>query len=64
MNFIYAFNEDDRKDLLDKGFKEIFYCYINNKKAYAFENIPTKFYAMYSETDRNRFLITNMAYFI
>ena len=38
MKFIYALNEDDRQELITKGFKELFSCYIGEKKAYAFDD--------------------------
>lgn len=61
MKFIYALNEDDRKDLIKKGFKELFSCYIGNNKAYAFDS--TSRIAVFSKEDKKKFLFTNMAYF-
>jgi hypothetical protein len=64
MNFIYALNEEVRENLIKQGFKELFYCYVNGDKAYAFENIPNKLYAIYGDTDMKNMLVTDMAYFI
>lgn len=61
MRFIYAFNEKDRQELKTKGYREIFSCYIGDKKAYAFDG--TSNIAVFSQEDRKKFLFTNMAYF-
>lgn len=61
MKFIYALNENDRKELLEKGYRELFSCYIGKDKAYAFDG--TSNIAVFSKDDSKRFLFTNMAYF-
>lgn len=61
LKFIYALNESDRQELVAKGFKELFSCYIGDNKAYAFDS--TSNIAMFSQEDKRRFLFTNMAYF-
>lgn len=61
MKFIYALNDEDRKDLAGRGFKELFSCYINDKKAYAFDSTSNR--AVFGKEDKKRFLFTNMAYF-
>ena len=61
MKFIYALNELDRQELISKGFRELFSCYIGENKAYAFDN--TSRIAMFSQEDKKKFLFTNMAYF-
>ena len=61
MRFIYALNESDRQELIDKGFKELFSCYIGENKAYAFDS--TSHIAIFSQEDKKKFLFTNMAYF-
>nr|DAJ13120.1 MAG TPA: hypothetical protein [Siphoviridae sp. ctBWu8] len=61
LKFIYALNEDDRQELITKGFKELFSCYIGEKKAYAFDS--TSRIAVFSQEDKKKFLFTNMAYF-
>ena len=61
MKFIYALNEDDRRELITKGFKELFSCYIGEKKAYAFDSASR--IAVFSQEDKRKFLFTNMAYF-
>lgn len=61
MRFIYALNETDRKELIEKGFKELFSCYIGENKAYAFDS--TSHIAVFSKEDKKKFLFTNMAYF-
>lgn len=60
--FIYALCEDDRLELLAKGYKELFHNYMGGKKIYAFANEPQKI-AMFSGEDRKKFLFTNMAHF-
>ena len=61
MNFIYVFSQEDRENLLNKGFKELFSCYIGENKAYAFDS--TSRIAIFSQEDKKKFLFTNMAYF-
>ena len=61
MKFIYALNESDRQELIAKGFRELFSCYIGENKAYAFDS--TSHIAVFSQEDKKKFLFTNMAYF-
>ena len=61
MKFIYALNESDRQELIAKGFRELFSCYIGENKAYAFDS--TSRIAIFSQEDKKKFLFTNMAYF-
>ena len=61
MKFIYALNELDRQELIKKGFKELFPCYIGKNTAYAFDS--TSCTAIFSQEDKKKYLFTNMAYF-
>lgn len=61
MKFIYALNETDRQELISKGYRELFSCYIGENKAYAFDS--TSNIAVFSQEDKKKFLFTNMAYF-
>lgn len=61
MKFIYALNETDRQELINKGCRELFSCYIGENKAYAFDS--TSNIAVFSQEDKKKFLFTNMAYF-
>ena len=61
MKFIYALNETDRQELINKGYQELFSCYIGENKAYAFDG--TSNIAVFSQEDKKKFLFTNMAYF-
>lgn len=62
MKFIYALSQDDRKELLSKGFKELFSCNIGDKTAYAFD-INSASIAMFDKENKKKFLFTNIAYF-
>lgn len=62
--FIYALNEDDRNLLLSKGYEELFTCKINGSKSYAFNNNLNETYAAFSNEDKKRFLISDVALFI
>lgn len=61
--FLCALNEQDRLDLLSKGFEEVGTCKINNEIVYYFENSPSK-YATFSKEDQSKYLVTNVAYFV
>ena len=62
--FIYALNEKDKELLLSKGYMELFTCTINGEKAYAFNNNLNEIYATFSNEDKSRFLISDVALFI
>lgn len=61
--FIYALNEQERLELIEKGFEEIGTCKINGKTAYSFENSLIKF-ATFSKESQSKYLVTNVAYFV
>ena len=62
--FIYALNEEDRKFLIAKGYDELFTARINGNKAYAFNNNLSSVYATFSNEDKKRFLISDVALYI
>lgn len=63
--FIYALNEKDRDLLKLKGYKELFNCTISGNKAYAFQNYTNKEVdiATFSNDERQRFLVSDVAFF-
>lgn len=63
MKFIYALDETQRMELLEKGFEEVSTCILNGQRAYVFEDSPQKF-ATFSKEDQGKYLVTNVAYFV
>jgi hypothetical protein len=61
LQFLYVIKEDDRKKLLEFGCKELFNCYFNNEKAYAFEYIDVT--SKVDKKDIENMLILNVANF-
>ena len=61
--FIYALSEQERMELIEKGFEEIGTCKINGITAYSFENSQSKF-ATFSKENQCKYLVTNVAYFV
>lgn len=61
--FIYALNEKERQELLEKGFEEIGTCKINGVQAYSFENSLMRF-ATFSKESQKTYLTTDVAYFV
>lgn len=62
MKFIYALNDEDRELLKLKGYVEVFTSEINGNNVYAFDNTMLTDSATFSEEDKNRFLITDVAF--
>ncbi|VIF91877.1 Uncharacterised protein [Clostridioides difficile] len=62
MKFIYALNEDDKNELLNKGFNFINEQNINNQKFYLFEN-NSNIISMFSKEDKMKFIFSNILYF-
>lgn len=62
MKFIYALNEDDKNELLNKGFNFINEQNINNQKFYLFEN-NSNIISMFSKEDKMKFIFSNVLYF-
>lgn len=62
--FIYALNDDDREFLIAKGYEELFSCRLNGDKAYAFHNNLSSVYATFSNEDKKKFLISDVALYI
>ena len=57
MNFIYAMNEDDKMELLSKGYNFICEQTMNGKVTYLFENnIPDKM-STFTENGECRYLL-------
>lgn len=59
--FIYALNEDDRKLLISKGYEELFSCRLNGQDAWAFHNNLPSAYATFSNEDKRKFLLSDVA---
>lgn len=62
--FIYALNEEDRDTLLAKGYKELFKSSLNGNTVYAFDNSLNKIYATFSNEDKKKYLVSNVATFV
>ena len=63
MNFIYAMNEDDKMELLSKGYNFICEQTMNGKITYLFENnIPDKM-STFTENGECRFFYTHKMHF-
>lgn len=62
--FIYALNEEDRQFLIAKGYYELFTCKIDGNKSYAFNNNLVETYATFSNEDKDKFFISDVALFI
>lgn len=62
MKFIYALNEEDKNELLNKGFNFINEQNINNQKFYLFEN-NSNIISMFSKEDKMKFIFSNILYF-
>ena len=60
-NFIYAFSETDRDELLKQGMDQICEMHISGKTAYVFENKPEKVF--FNEKNKKKFLFTNKVFF-
>jgi len=60
-NFIYAFSEEDRDELLKQGMKQICEMPISGKITYVFENKPDKVF--FNENNKKKFLFTNKVFF-
>lgn len=63
MNFVYVFSQEDREDLLNKGFNEITSCNFGSKQSWCFENSIMKI-ALFSKDEMKKVVITDKAYFI
>ncbi|HBH4055605.1 TPA: hypothetical protein KSL57_001752 [Clostridioides difficile] len=56
--FIYAFSEDDKKLLMEKGYHFICENKLNNKTLYVFEN-KSKLINLFSNEEMKRFIFTS-----
>ncbi|AWH83453.1 hypothetical protein [Clostridioides difficile] len=56
--FIYAFSEDDKKLLMEKGYRFICENKLNNKTLYVFEN-KSKLINLFSNEEMKRFIFTS-----
>ncbi|HBF4443269.1 TPA: hypothetical protein KON86_002901 [Clostridioides difficile] len=56
--FIYAFSEDDKKLLMEKGYRFICKNKLNNKTLYVFEN-KSKLINLFSNEEMKRFIFTS-----
>ena len=63
MKFIYVFSQEDREDLLSKGFNEITSCKMGNRQSWCFENSMIKT-ALFSKDEIKKVIVTDRAYFI
>lgn len=60
--FIYALNEQERQELIAKGYEELGSCKINGQTAYSFDN--TSSIATFSKESQSKFLVTDVAFFV
>lgn len=63
MKFIYAMNEDDKMELLSKGFNFICEQTINGQVTYLFENNNVDKISTFTENGECRFFYTNILTF-
>lgn len=61
--FIYALNEQERQELIAKGYEELGSCKINGQTAYSFDNTSQKI-ATFSKENQGKYLITDVAFFV
>ena len=61
--FIYALNNEDREFLIANGYEELFTCRMNGNKVYAFNNNRPSIYATFSNENKRKFLLSNVAFY-
>ena len=57
MKFIYVFSEEDKLQLLSKGFNLINSTTLNSIEAFVFENKPN--YELFSATEKQNYLFSD-----